>query len=187
MDLINNKSSIDIITGPMFSGKTTELVRRLTIFVEAGMSVLYINSTLDTRQFISHNKNISSLSMACATTDLLKNIIDIAKTYDVIGIDEAQFFDDLPEISIELAEKYSRKVIIAGLNSDFSREKFGKICDLIPICDNISKLYPFCNICAKKKILTPALFSKRTSDSRDKISIGAGDSYIPVCRICYNL
>ena len=51
MDLINNKSSIDIITGPMFSGKTTELIRRLTIFVEAGMSVLYVNSILDTRQF----------------------------------------------------------------------------------------------------------------------------------------
>ena len=187
MDLINNKSSIDIITGPMFSGKTTELIRRLTIFVEAGMSVLYVNSILDTRQFISHNTNISLLNMACTTTDLLKNILDSAQSYDVIGIDEAQFFDDLLEISIELVEKYCRKVIIAGLNSDFRRDKFGKICDLLPICDNITKLYPFCDTCAKKKILTPALFSKRTSDSCDKISIGASDSYIPVCRSCYNI
>ena len=182
----NNKSSIDIITGPMFSGKTTELVRRLTIFVEAGMNVLYVNSILDTRQFISHNKHIR-LNMAHTTTDFLKNILEEAMMYDVIGIDEAQFFEDLAEISIELSEKYSRKVIIAGLNSDFRREKFGKICDLLPLCDTITKLYPFCDTCAKKKILNPALFSKRTSDSCDKISIGASDSYVPVCRSCYNL
>ena len=187
MDLINNKSSIDIITGPMFSGKTTELVRRLTIFAEARMRVLYVTSTLDTRQFISHNKSVTASNMAVATTDLLANILDIAITYDVIGIDEAQFFDDLLEISVELAEKHSRKVIIAGLNSDFRREKFGKICDLVPVCDNITKLYPFCDTCAREKILTPALFSKRTTKSCDKISIGASDSYIPVCRSCYNV
>ena len=181
----NNKSSIDLIVGPMFSGKTTELFRRLRIFLEADMKVLYINSVLDTRLFRIHNEITQQVLPSHATTDTLANILDIAKDYDVIGIDEAQFFDDLVEFSVEIAEKYSRKVIVAGLNSDFRREKFGKISDLLAVCDNITKLYPFCNICAKEKLLTPALFSKRISNIGDLISIGSLENYIPVCRKCY--
>lgn len=185
MDLINNKSSIDIITGPMFSGKTTELLRRLTILKEAGLYVLYITSTLDTREFISHNKSIKELDMAYCKSHDLKSIISYASVFNVIGIDEAQFFDDLPEFCTEMAEKNGTKVIVAGLNSDFKREKFGKICDLLPVCDNITKLYPFCALCAKEKILTPALFSKRTVVSEEKVVIGDCHSYLPVCRKCY--
>ena len=185
MDLINSKSSIDIITGPMFSGKTTELVRRLTILREAGLSVLYIRSSLDTRKFISHNKTMSVLEMATCTTDSLMTSKSYAKVFNVIGIDEAQFFDDLPEFCIEMVEKCGAKIIVSGLNSDFRREKFGKICDLIPLCDNITKLYPFCSICSGNKILTPALFSKRIIESVDKVVIGDCQSYIPVCRECY--
>lgn len=186
MDLINNKSCIDIITGPMFSGKTSELMRRLSIFMEAGMSVLYVNSALDTREFLSHNKTITAGNMHRLVTHTLMEIMSFSKIFSVVGIDEAQFFDDLPQYCIELAEKHGIKVIVAGLNSDFRREKFGKICDLIPLCDNITKLYPFCALCAKEKILTPALFSKRTIDSEEKIVIGDSHSYVPTCRECYN-
>lgn len=185
MDLINNKSSIDIITGPMFSGKTTELLRRLTILKEAGLNVLYITSTLDTREFISHNKGIGKPDMAFCSTHTLMSTRSYSAVFNVIGIDEAQFFDDLPEFCIEMSEKYGSKVIVAGLNSDFRREKFGKICELLPICDNITKLYPFCASCAKNRVLTPALFSKRKIISEEKVVIGDCHSYLPVCRDCY--
>lgn len=185
MDLMNNKSCIDIITGPMFSGKTTELLRRLSIFHEAGMAVLYINSTLDTRESVSHNKSLKLGNIHCCNTYSLMGIVSFAKTFNVIGIDEAQFFEDLSEFCLQLAEIHNVKVIVSGLNSDFRRQKFGSICDLLPLCDNITKLYPFCAICAKSKILTPALFSKRTIVSEEKIVIGDITSYIPTCRECY--
>lgn len=185
MDLINNKSSIDIITGPMFSGKTTELLRRLTILKEAGLKVIYITSTLDTRDFVSHNKAIGKPDVAFCSTHMLMDVCAYAAVFDVIGIDEAQFFEDLPTFCLEMAEKYGAKVIVAGLNSDFKREKFGKICDLVPVCDNITKLYPFCASCASSKIMSPALFSKRTVMSDEKVVIGDCRSYLPVCRECY--
>ncbi len=185
MDLINNKSCIDIITGPMFSGKTTELIRRLSIFREADMKVLYINSSLDTREFVSHNKCLKLGNIDCCNTYSLMGIVSFAKIFDVIGIDEAQFFEDLVELCVQLAEVHNVKVIVSGLNSDFKRQKFGNICDLLPVSDNITKLYPFCALCAKNKILTPALFSKRTIVSDEKIVIGDIHSYIPTCRECY--
>ena len=185
MDLMNNKSCIDIITGPMFSGKTTELIRRLSIFNKAGLHVLYINSTIDTRDYISHNKSLNIGNIHHCVADNLMGSISFAKTFDVVGIDEAQFFDDLVEFSTCLADNHNVKVIVSGLNSDFRREKFGHICDLIPVCDNITKLFPFCAPCAKSKKITPALFSKRIVYSEKQIVIGDIQSYIPTCRECY--
>ena len=191
MDLFNPKASIDIIIGPMFSGKTTELIRRLTIFREAGMKVLYINSALDTRSAMmsTHNKNLDLKdSVSAAKTTDLPSMMELIKDFDVIGIDEAQFFKDLKKCAVEMAERFDKKVIISGLNGDFKRESFGEINDLIPLCDNITKLYPFCLLCRHNDKLTPALFSKRIDNGeKDVICIGANDKYIPVCRECYGI
>ena len=194
MDFINsNQSSLDIIFGPMFSGKTTELIRRLTIFVEADLKVLYVNSTLDSRDdvFSTHNKNITStLSKNIYTikTHSLTEILDKCTNYDVIGIDESQFFNDLKKGCIELVEKMAKKVIVAGLNGDYRRQSFGQIIDLIPFSDNITKLYPFCKPCRETNTLQCALFTKRIIQSSDEsvIKIGSEDVYLPVCRKCYN-
>lgn len=191
MDLFNPKSSIDIIFGPMFSGKTTELIRRLTIFNEAGMKVVYINSSYDTRDALmsTHNKSLvlnGSQKFETLKTFDLTSIMPLIKEFDVIGIDEAQFFKDLKRCSVEMAETLNKKVIISGLNGDFQREAFGEINALIPLCDNITKLYPFCLLCRDLDKLSPALFSKRLDQSaRDVICIGANDKYVPVCRECY--
>lgn len=186
MDLLSSNSSIDIIFGPMFSGKTTEMVRRMTILSEAGLKVLYINSILDTRDDVcsSHNKSLK-LQFDAVKTKKLFDQSERVKNYNVIGIDESQFFSDLKEFCLYVSETLKAKVIVAGLNGDFKRENFGQINDLIPVCDTVTKLYPFCMSCSQNKILRAAMFSKRRSASPEQIQIGAGESYIPVCRDCY--
>jgi len=183
----NHKSGIDVITGPMFSGKSTELARRLVILGDANFKVVYVNSTLDTRQNVSHNKlfnsNLPFKSYKVASLfEIQKDLMD----YDVIGIDEAQFFTELYEFCIEMCEKNGKKVIVAGLNSDFRRQKFGQIMELLPVCDTVIKLSSFCKICANKANFVPALFSKRIDKTNNNsIAVGAGESYIPTCRECY--
>jgi thymidine kinase len=116
------------------------------------------------------------------------NDIPISKDYNTflkskaILINEGQFFSDIVEWVKIAVEKYNKSVYICGLNSDFSRNKFGNWLDLEVICDNIVMLHSFCSNCKKK----PALFSHRLSNELDIEIIGA-DSYIPVCRNCYKL
>ena len=187
--------SLDIITGPMFSGKSTELLRRLNIYSELGFSTLYINSNLDSRSdknFSTHNpiiKSIGKISSVKLDSDLTME--DINKKIDfnnfkVIGIDEAQMFYNLKRFVIELIENYDKKVIVVGLNGDYERNKFGEILDLIPICDKLTKLNSVCSLCSKNKgKLVEAPFTKRIGDSKEKILIGGNASYHACCRKCY--
>jgi thymidine kinase len=178
----------------MFSGKTSELVNRLNIFAVAGYKILYINSSVDSREtndnntsFSTHNVSITKMheNIKQIKSKTLMNLLDIA-TYDVIGIDEAQFFDDLKDFCLMTCDVLKTKVVVAGLNGDFNRQTFGQINDLIPCCDTITKLYPFCVVCRDiRGEMTPALFSKRISKEKEKIIIGKEDKYIPVCRECY--
>ena len=106
---------------------------------------------------------------------------EILKESDVILINEGQFFDDLDIVVRELLT-IDKKIYICGLDSDFERKKFGKILDLIPICDKVVKLTSLCSLC---KNGTPGIFSMRITNEREQTVIGS-DNYIPVCRSCYN-
>lgn len=191
MQFERTQSAIDIIFGPMFSGKTTQLVQRLIFFSDAGFKTIYVNSELDTRDGIlsTHNETLTiSSSIAQIKAKTLKEIVPLLEGYAVIGIDESQFFPDLYDMCVELTEKYNKKIIVAGLNGDFKRNPFGQINSLIPICDTITKLFPFCKNCIQtSNKLEPALFSKRINAQSQEavIDIGANDKYIPVCRKCY--
>lgn len=191
MDFINaNSCTLDIIFGPMFSGKTTELMRRLNICAEANFQVAYINSHLDDRsssEFSTHNKTLApNNSIDFWKTKNLLSLVETMSYYDVIGIDEAQFFEDLTDFCLKMTETVGKKVIVAGLNGDFQRKPFGKINELITLCDSITKLSPFCQSCRKQKgTMKRALFSKRVVDSKELILVGKGETYIPVCRECY--
>jgi len=185
----NHKSGIDLITGPMFSGKSTELVRRLVILGEAGFKVAYVNSTIDTRQKISHNKvfsNDGNLPFAKYKVDALYAIQADLMEYDVIGIDEGQFFTELFQFCVDMCERYEKKIIVGGLISDFRRQRFGQMSDLIHVCDTIVKLTSFCKLCAEAKQFVPALFSKRIDKNNAvDISVGAEEAYVPTCRKCF--
>jgi thymidine kinase len=195
--------SLTVIFGPMFSGKTTRLIYELTRFVDITNQIhntkcLLINHKIDNRNptvgISSHGSSFKGLS----------DLIDIIQTdkltevkyeeYNVIGIDEAQFFDDL-EIISEWVNK-NKIIIVSGLISDSFMKPFGKIHKLIPYCDNVVQCHAICSECLKNhdKIITPeslqsmnASFTFRISSSNSQIDVGASDKYIPVCRYHYNI
>lgn len=190
MESINIESSLDLIIGPMYSGKTTELIRRLNIYAATmHLKVLYVNAKIDTRssnEFSTHNPMFLSLGDLKAVK--IEKLSDLANpsVYDVIGIDEAQFMPDLEEYVMKFVEEYKIKVIVAGLNGDHMRRPFGQVLDLIPLCDNIQKLSPFCVPCCNQdKIIKKAPFTKRIVSGTDTVVIGGKETYIPVCRECY--
>lgn len=188
--MTGNFSSLDIIFGPMFSGKTTELFRRLSICLKAKYKVLYINSELDTRSvaFSTHNEILQQPcddNFAMVKTCKLADVFEKACKYDVIGIDEAQFFDDLQPFCVAMAEVKKKKIIVSGLNGDFERKPFGQLNNLITLSDSITKLFPFCQICRDSNKMIPALFSKRIGQSKATVLIGKTEFYLPVCRECY--
>lgn len=166
---------------------TSEVLRRLIIYHEIGMKVLYLNTQLDNRAdeaFSTHNETIGKVPFDALKVTSLKDIM--VDNYDVIAIDEAQFFQDLKEVVLEWVETKRKIVLIAGLNGDFRRQPFGQINDMIPYADAITKLSPFCVVCIKRdKKMKPALFTKRTVTNDSEILIGGKEAYIPVCRECY--
>lgn len=178
--------SINIIMGPMYSGKTTEVIRRLIIYHEIKKKVLYINTILDNRAtepFSTHNETIGKVPFDAVKIKTLAEQ-DVSK-YDVIAIDEAQFFPDLKSAVLNWVDILGKIVIVAGLSGDFLRRPFGQIIDLVPYCDTITKLTPFCAECMKKNAMKAAHFTKRIVESETEILIGGKEAYIPVCRQCY--
>lgn len=189
---MNSIGYLSIVLGPMYGGKTTELLRKLNIYSELDMKVLYINTDLDTRKetdiFSTHNPLLSNLGkIKGIKTKELKNIISLSEKYDVIGIDEAQLFTDLYEFVKQLVDESGKKVIVAGLSGDYNRKLFGNVHSLIPLCDELIKLNAYCkNCCKNNNNLVPAHFSKRINTVEDStILIGGANLYIPVCRKCY--
>ncbi len=188
---MDSTGSLELITGPMFSGKSTEILRRLLIDNAIGLRVLYINHSRDIRgsdQFSTHNplyKERLSGKIKFLSTNNIKSV-SVLDNYDVIGIDEAQFFSDLVGTVSLWVDVYHKKVIVAGLTSDFQRCKFGKILDLEPLSDTFTKLHSYCQRCAKSKKIVNALFTYRTAISKEQISVGGAESYMPVCRKCYH-
>ncbi|BAU80146.1 thymidine kinase [Tokyovirus A1] len=185
-----SNSGLEIICGPMRSGKTTELRRRLGVFSSIGFKVLYVNSSKDTRQgpegsvaFSTHNSELSGASRAFESQKVLfVKDIEIAD-FDVIGIDEAQFFKekDFAERVLVIVRS-GKRVIVSGLDGDFEQKKMGKILSLIPQADSVSKLLASCDFCAKKKLMVPAPFTKRLSDDQKQEVVG--NMYASVCRAC---
>lgn len=190
MSQFNNYATLDLIMGPMYSGKSTELIRRLSIFSEMGLRVLYINSKIDTRSddsFSTHSPVIQSLGKI--VSHKVENLSEFSNdygNYDVVGIDEGQFFKDLQGFVLKMVENYNIKVIVAGLNVDSDRKAFGDMISLVQYCDDITKLNPCCLQCSlKNKQLIPALFTKKITENTDRIIVGGKNEYIPVCRKCY--
>ena len=174
--------SIEVICGSMFSGKTEELIRRLKRAQIARLNVEIFKPKTDVRYdetaVVSHDLNsIQSTPVENASTILL-----LGGNTQVVGIDEAQFFDDeLPEVCNKLANKGIR-VIVAGLDMDFLGKPFGPIPDIMAIAESVTKVYAVCVKCGN-----PALYSYRLVASEAKILLGEKDTYEPRCRVCFNL
>jgi len=168
-------STIEVILGPMFSGKSTELIRRASRYESIGRHVLYINHSLDTRTPEDGIKTHSDIKKNGIKTDELLKVFSRSMNYDVICIDEAQFYPDLVAY-IKKIEKYDKIIFIAGLDGDFNREPIGDILYIIPMCDKVTKLN------ALDSDGSNAIFTKRIVDSTSKILIGSNDMYRAVNR-----
>ena len=172
-----NKTRVEIILGCMFSGKSTELIRRTTRYKAIGKKVLLINHLNDTRTD-SSVKTHSNIREKAIKVKRLLPVIETSnfKDSDVIGIDEAQFFDDLYEFVVS-AEVYNKTIIVAGLDGDFKRKPIGQILNLIPLCDEVVKLTA---MDMKDRDGTPAIFSKRIINDDSQVVVGAEDYYMAV-------
>ena len=166
----------------MFSGKTEELIRRLRRAEIAKFKVEIFKPKSDTRYgadaVVSHNAN----SIPSIPVDHSSAILLYGSNSEVVGIDEAQFFDDeLPSVCTKLANKGIR-VIVAGLDMDFSGKPFGPIPELMAIAEEVTKVQAVCVKCGG-----PALYSYRLVENNDRFLLGEKESYEPRCRGCYHL
>ena len=173
--------TIEVIAGSMFSGKTEELIRRLKRAKIAKQSVEIFKPTVDVRysedEVVSHDEN----SIRSTPVENSSNILLLSGNVDVIGIDEAQFFDKgLVDVVVKLANMGSR-VIVAGLDMDFKGAPFGPIPGLMAVADHITKVHAICVRCG-----SIAQFSHRTSEQEQVVLLGEKDVYEPLCRSCYN-
>lgn len=181
--LCNTTGSIKLILGCMYSGKTSELIREKDRWDSIGVNVLIINFAGDNRYgdddfMYSHsNKKVKCIKVY-KLEEVDSQIIDNNR---IIMINEGQFFCDLKSHVIEWCEKYKKHIVVAGLDGDFRREKFGHMLDLVTYADEIVKTKALCAMC---KNGTEGLFSWRLSDETEQTVIGSSN-YIPVCRNHY--
>jgi thymidine kinase len=175
------RGSIELITGSMFSGKTEELIRRLRRAQFAGLKVEIFKPSLDKRysetRVVSHDdKSINSTPVDNATSILL-----LAGDCDVVGIDEAQFFDlSIVDVCNRLADNGIR-IVVAGLDMDFMRTPFGPMPALLAIAEYVTKVHAICMRCGNL-----AQYSYRKSNEAQQVLLGEKDIYEPLCRRCYN-
>jgi thymidine kinase len=180
IDRQKKSGSIEVIAGSMFSGKTEELIRRLKRAKIARQKVEIFKPAIDTRysvaEVVSHDEN----SILSTPVENSGNIMLLAGGVDVVGIDEAQFFDQgLIDVSVSLANMGVR-VIIAGLDMDFKGHPFGPIPGLMAVADHITKVHAICMRCGDV-----AQFSHRFSKADKLVLLGEKDEYEPLCRSCY--
>ena len=174
------RGRIEVICGAMFSGKTEELLRRLRRAKIAGLRVEIFKPTIDVRYdesaVVSHDRN----TIASTPIDNSSNLLLLASDVDVIGIDEAQFFDErLPDVVEQLADQGIR-VIIAGLDMDFKRLPFGPMAHLCAIADSVDKIHAICVGCGSW-----ANYSYRLVSGDQQVMLGEAKEYQPLCRTCY--
>lgn len=175
------KGWIEVVCGSMFSGKTEELIRRLKRAQFAKQKVEIFKPQIDTRydevKVVSHQgTEIHSTPVPASS-----NILLLANDVDVIGIDEAQFFDmELINVCNQLANSGVR-VIVAGLDMDFKGQPFGPMPGLLAIAEYVTKVHAICVRCGSL-----AHISHRTTQDTNLVLLGETDSYEPLCRDCYN-
>lgn len=183
--------SLDLVIGSMYSGKSTELFRRVRTMSSIGMHVIVINSAIDNRYDDAnvcathygdkiHAVKISKLLNL--TSRFIVNAANGNPLPDVVAIDEAQFFDDLYDAVKILVDQLHLSVIVGGLVGDYNRNHFGEIHRLLPLADDVKMCRAYCYLCRDQ---TRASFTKRIRGGQKQIEVGSCDQYIAVCRRCY--
>ena len=191
---------LELIIGPMWSGKTSKLLELYKQFTFCEISTLVINYAHDTRYSHTELSTHDRREIPCTQALYLHEVANIVEhsveepsveanppsipdafaKCEVILINEGQFFKDIVDWVKCAVETHHKKVYVCGLDGDFRREAFGDWLNLIPFCDEVTKLRSYCGCCKKR----PALFTHRKTDAQQQELIGT-EEYLPVCRKCY--
>lgn len=199
MEIYDDCGYLEIIKGPMFSGKTTRILDIYKKYKFCDIQTMVINYSKDNRYSDEMLSSHDKIMIPCIKALKLNDIVPLIDGGEInkeeefkhskkfmdskaILINEGQFFSDIVEWVTIAVEKYHKNVYVCGLNTDFMRNKFGNWLELESISDNVVMLHSFCSHCKKR----PALFSHRLSNESEIELIGS-DCYIPVCRKCYKI
>jgi thymidine kinase len=177
--------SLEVICGPMFSGKSSHIYAIVKRFSAIGIKPLVVKPTLDNRysdkpEVITHD----GVKIDCILTsrNLMNIPFEATNAHSLIIVEEAQFFNDLVLFVKCMVEREGKDLVVVGLDGDFNRNPFGQILECIPLADKVTKLTAMCVECADG---TPALFSYRKVCNGSQIFVGGSDADEPYCRRCY--
>ena len=194
---VNSTTTLTLFIGPMYSGKTSSLIKRYEQCLFCNIPVVVINSAIDIHSadngvLVNHDDiqvpcvRVKNLMEMLTNPDKFEKAIPTMQTSiadaRVVIINEGQFFGDLFEF-VERLLSLNKQIIVGALDGDFKRQRFGQVLDLIPLCDDVYKLKSICSSC---KNGTQAIFSKRITGEIEQTLVGS-ESYIPVCRACYEM
>lgn len=182
------KGRLELITGPMFAGKTSELIKRASEEEVCARRVVVVKSKIDNRYSTDEVVTHDGLRRRCFAVSQMRDLRAILGTeayneVQVVAIDEAQFFSDLLEYCEAAVDLEHKTVLVAGLSGDYRRKPFGQVHELLPLADSVTVLQAKCALCKSGE---PAIFTRRLADGDSVQLVGGADKYIPVCRHHYN-
>jgi thymidine kinase len=173
---------IEVVCGCMFSGKTEELIRRLRRAQIAKQNVMIFKPSIDNRYSADHIVSHNTQSLSSTVVKIPKDILELSKNAQVVGIDEAQFFPaDIVRVCEELANQ-GKRVIVAGLDQDYRGLPFEPVPQLLAIAEYITKTLAICVVCGN-----PADRTQRTTAQQERVVVGAKDLYEARCRKCHTV
>ena len=172
---------IEVICGSMFSGKTEELIRRLRRAEFANQELILFKPKIDNRyskkNVVSHSGNAFEAVLVEKSSEILRHINE----HKVVAIDEAQFFDDEIVSVCETLSGQGVRVILAGLDMDYTGKPFGPMPNILAVAEYVTKVHAICVSCGNL-----AQFSNRTVEEKSQVLVGAVEKYQPLCRACFN-
>jgi thymidine kinase len=185
---MENTGSLELILGPMYSGKSTELLKRIDNLKITNKSYLVVKSGFDDRYDINYLVTHDNKKEKCITVNDLNELDDnLINSYNTILIDEGQFLKNLKNKVIYWVEKLNKNIIIAGLDGDYKREPIGEMLDLIPYADDYKKMKALCLDCKLDRfaIFSHRLFKKDENPKPNQILVATHDCYTSLCRVHY--
>jgi thymidine kinase len=177
---------LEVVCGPMFSGKSEELIRRLRRAEIAGQRTLIVKPRIDDRYDVTHVVSHSGSRLRAVAAESAAELVRIADGYEVVGIDEVQFFDEGVVAAVERLVQRNVRVVAAGLDTDFRHEPFGSMPLLLCLAEFVDKLQAVCHRCGGPATRTQRLVGGRPAPfAGETIQVGALDAYEARCAGCY--
>lgn len=181
------RGRLELILGPMFSGKTSEMFRRIQRHAAAGRACGIVKYAHDDRYSAEHAASHDGRLMRATRARRLADASEDVTRWNVVGVDEGQFYGDLVE-GVMRAVEAGKTVVVAALDGNYKREPFGDVPRLVPLADRVTKLCAVCSVCGRDAPFTRRLIrGGGGGESLEEVVIGGSETYMAVCRTCFTL